>query len=143
MSPARQFAYRHLATAAHEGSIPKLASRTGSRISEIRKLGYDLEHVIVIDDTAQKYERSYGNLVQVREFEGEPADDELLVLSRYLEALVEVFPKSLSKGQVAGRAGYEAEGGGFNNALGKLRSLELIVGRRGGEMSASPDLFDA
>jgi hypothetical protein len=56
-----------------------------------------------------------------------------------LEALVEVYPRTLSKAQVAARAGYEAEGGGFNNALGKLRSLELVSGR--GEMSASEDLF--
>ena len=57
-----------------------------------------------------------------------------------LEALVEVYPRSLSKVQAAARAGYEPDGGGFNNALGKLRSLELITGR--GEMKASEDLFD-
>ena len=56
-----------------------------------------------------------------------------------LEALAEVYPRTLSKAQIAARAGYEADGGGFNNALGKLRSLELIEGR--GEMRASEDLF--
>lgn len=58
-----------------------------------------------------------------------------------LEALVEVYPRTLTKPQIAARAGYEMDGGGFNNALGKLRSLELIAGR--GEIKASEDLFDA
>lgn len=58
-----------------------------------------------------------------------------------LEALVEVYPRTLSKAQIAARAGYEPDGGGFNNALGKLRSLELIHGR--GEIRASEDLFTA
>ncbi len=35
--------------------------------------------------------------------------------------------------------GYEPNGGGFNNALSKLRTLELISGR--GELRASEDLF--
>lgn len=57
-----------------------------------------------------------------------------------LEALAGAYPRSLSKSQVANFAGYEADGGGFNNALGKLRSLELITGR--GELRASEELFD-
>jgi hypothetical protein len=56
-----------------------------------------------------------------------------------LEALVEVYPRSLSKVQLANRAGYEPDGGGFNNALSRLRTLELIGGR--GELKASEDLF--
>jgi hypothetical protein len=36
-------------------------------------------------------------------------------------------------------AGYEANGGGFNNALSRLRTLELIGGR--GELRASDDLM--
>jgi hypothetical protein len=58
---------------------------------------------------------------------------------KVLEALIEVYPRTLSKAQLAARAGYEAAGGGFNNALGKLRTLELVKGR--GEMKASEDLF--
>jgi uncharacterized protein len=57
-----------------------------------------------------------------------------------LEALAEVYPRTLSKQQVAARAGYDANGGGFNNALGKLRTLELINGR--GEIRANEALFD-
>jgi hypothetical protein len=44
----------------------------------------------------------------------------------------------LSKEEVA--AGYEASGRGFNNALGRLRTLELVQGR--GELRASDNLFE-
>jgi hypothetical protein len=58
-----------------------------------------------------------------------------------LETLAQVFPNALTKGEVAAEAGYEANGGGFNNALGRLRTLELVEGR--GEIRASHNLFDA
>ena len=58
-----------------------------------------------------------------------------------LETLTQVFPDALTKEEVAAKAGYEANGGGFNNALGRLRTLELVQGR--GELRASHDLFDA
>jgi hypothetical protein len=45
------------------------------------------------------------------------------------------------KEEVADKAGYETNGGGFNNALGRLRTLELVQGR--GEIRASDNLFDA
>jgi uncharacterized protein len=57
-----------------------------------------------------------------------------------LDALTEAYPDALSKEEVAVRAGYEANGGGFRNALGRLRTLELIQGR--GEIRASENLFD-
>jgi hypothetical protein len=50
-----------------------------------------------------------------------------------------VYPRTLSKAQLATRSGYEANGGGFNNALSRLRTLELISGRA--ELKASEDLF--
>jgi hypothetical protein len=57
-----------------------------------------------------------------------------------LEALFSVYPRALDKQSIAEAAGYEAGGGGFNNALSRLRTLELIDGR--GEMRASEDLFE-
>jgi hypothetical protein len=56
-----------------------------------------------------------------------------------LETLTEAYPGALSKEEVAVKAGYEANGGGFNNALGRLRTLELVQGR--GELRASDNLF--
>jgi TFIIF-interacting CTD phosphatase-like protein len=58
-------------------------------LKKVRRKGYDLNQIIVVDDTASKLERNYGNLVCVREFHGEPDDDELLLLEIYLETLIE------------------------------------------------------
>jgi hypothetical protein len=58
-----------------------------------------------------------------------------------LETLTHAYPAALNKEEIAARAGYEANGGGFNNALGRLRTLELVEGR--GELRASGNLFDA
>jgi RNA polymerase II subunit A small phosphatase-like protein len=41
----------------------------------------------VVDDTPQKWERSYGNLVRVAPFEGDSKDDELARLLVYLDHL--------------------------------------------------------
>jgi uncharacterized protein len=58
-----------------------------------------------------------------------------------LEALTQVYPNALTKDEVAVNAGYEPSGGGFNNALGQLRKLELVQGR--GELRASDNFFDS
>ena len=39
-------------------------------------------------------------------------------------------PAGLSKEDAASLAGYEATGGGFNNALSRLRTLGLIIGSK-------------
>ncbi len=54
--------------------------------------------------------------------------------------VAEVYPAALDKVTLAERAGYEASGGGFNNALGKLRTLELIHGRN--DLRASDALYE-
>lgn len=58
-----------------------------------------------------------------------------------LEALDQALEEDLApmtKEAVAKAAGYAPDGGGFNNALGRLRTLGLIQGR--GELSLSGDL---
>ena len=56
-----------------------------------------------------------------------------------LHVLAKAYPDGLPKDEVAARAGYEAAGGGFTNAISRLRTLELISGR--GELRASEHLF--
>jgi uncharacterized protein len=56
-----------------------------------------------------------------------------------LRVLAGAYPSALTKEDVAAVAGYAPDGGGFNNALSKLRTLELISGR--GELKASDDFF--
>lgn len=57
-----------------------------------------------------------------------------------LETLMRVYPAGLNKEEVAARAGYEANRGGFNNALGRLRTLKLVHGR--GERRGATTLLD-
>jgi hypothetical protein len=58
-----------------------------------------------------------------------------------LQTLAHVYPDALTKDEVAIKAGYQSNGGGFNNALGRLRTLELVQGRA--ELRASDVLFGA
>ena len=56
-------------------------------LRKVRRRGYPLERVIMVDDTARKLERNYGNLVRIQPFHGDPEDRELLFLRDYLELL--------------------------------------------------------
>src|SRR5215813_9286309 len=56
-------------------------------LKKVKRKGYDLEQVIVVDDTVQKHERNYGNLISVKEFTGDANDNELLLLENYLEKI--------------------------------------------------------
>jgi RNA polymerase II subunit A small phosphatase-like protein len=56
-------------------------------LKKLKRQGYSLERVIVVDDSPEKYERHYGNLVPVRPFMGDPADTELRDLKQYLGGL--------------------------------------------------------
>jgi len=57
-----------------------------------------------------------------------------------LAALADAYPRTRTKEQVAEAAGYEPSGGGFNNALSRLRTLELISGGAHA-LRASEELF--
>jgi uncharacterized protein len=57
-----------------------------------------------------------------------------------LEVLTTPPRRAWAKTDLAIQAGYEPTGGGFNNALSRLRSLLLVQGR--GELVASDRLFD-
>ena len=57
-----------------------------------------------------------------------------------LTVVTEAYPEALPKEIVAERAGYEVGGGGFNNAVSRLRTLELVTGRA--EIKASAALME-
>lgn len=59
-----------------------------------------------------------------------------------LGVLVDHAPARLTPEQVAAYtpSGYEPRGGGYRNAMGRLRTLGLIVGRGG--VAAAPELFE-
>jgi TFIIF-interacting CTD phosphatase-like protein len=56
-------------------------------IAKLTRLGYNRERILCVDDTPRNFERSYGNLIRVRPFHGDPQDTELLELKRYLDHL--------------------------------------------------------
>jgi len=53
-------------------------------LKRVRKLGFDLEQVLIVDDEARKLRRQYGNAIYVRPFTGAIDDDELPLLADYL-----------------------------------------------------------
>jgi Dullard-like phosphatase family protein len=59
-------------------------------LKKVKKLGYRLEQVIVVDDSPEKLKRNYGNLVRVKPFTGALEDTELNVLLAFLERLTAV-----------------------------------------------------
>lgn len=56
-------------------------------LRKVKRRGFSLERVLVVDDSPEKLERHYGNHVRVRRFEGDEADVELRNLLPYLEGL--------------------------------------------------------
>ena len=56
-------------------------------LKKVQRKGYSKDAVLVVDDTPQKWENSYGNLVRVAPFKGSPDDNELVKLLAYLEYL--------------------------------------------------------
>jgi len=59
-------------------------------LKKVFRRGFPRERVLMVDDTPRKLERHYGNLVTVREFLGEPEDDELPHLTQFLLSFAEV-----------------------------------------------------
>ena len=56
-------------------------------LKKVKKLGYDLGHVLVVDDSPEKHLRGYGNLVRVSPYTGAETDSGLPVLLQYLSQL--------------------------------------------------------
>jgi TFIIF-interacting CTD phosphatase-like protein len=64
-------------------------------LKKVKRRGYDLASVIAIDDTPKKWEKSYGNLIAVKPFEGDETvgiaslkeNRELIYLLDYLNIL--------------------------------------------------------
>ena len=57
---------------------------------KVKRAGYDIKRVLIVDDSRAAAARNYGNLVLVKRYEGEPDDNELLLLEKYLKKIVGV-----------------------------------------------------
>ena len=53
-------------------------------LNKVKKKGYLLDQVLMLDDTPDKLSKNYGNYVRIKEFYGEQDDQELHFLSKYL-----------------------------------------------------------
>lgn len=57
-------------------------------LAKVKRKGFDLKRVLIVDDSPEKLLRNYGNLVRVKPFEGNADDDELRHLHGYLISLL-------------------------------------------------------
>lgn len=57
---------------------------SSKNLHKVRRAGYPLERVLLIDDSVEKLSRHYGNYIRVRPFLGDPADAELRDLLPFL-----------------------------------------------------------
>lgn len=75
-------------------------------LRKVKRLGYDLRRVLIVDDTPRKVARHYGNAIYVRPFVGDEADEELRGLAQYLPTLLDTADvRRLEKRDWRGRIG--------------------------------------
>ena len=60
------------------------------RIDKVKKFGFSLVQVLIIDDTPLKARTNYGNAVYVKEFKGSEHDAELKLLQQYLLSIKDI-----------------------------------------------------
>jgi TFIIF-interacting CTD phosphatase-like protein len=53
-------------------------------LRKVKRLGYDLDRVLMVDDEPRKLEKNYGNHIAVAPYTGAADDQELLRLAEYL-----------------------------------------------------------
>jgi RNA polymerase II subunit A small phosphatase-like protein len=56
----------------------------------VKRKGFLLESVIMVDDTPEKLSKHHENLVRVNEFNGQEDDSELIILMQFLSHLKSV-----------------------------------------------------
>jgi carboxy-terminal domain RNA polymerase II polypeptide A small phosphatase len=57
------------------------------RLDKLKKKGFRLEQILIIDDSPEKARANYGNAIHIKEFTGDPNDCELRYLYDYLLTL--------------------------------------------------------
>ena len=60
------------------------------RLDKLKKKGFKLEQIIIVDDSPEKSRNNYGNAVYINEFSGNETDEELKYLHDYLLTLKKV-----------------------------------------------------
>lgn len=57
------------------------------RLKKVKKKGYPLEKVLIVDDSPEKSMDNYGNAIPIQKYEGKEEDCELFLLLKYLEII--------------------------------------------------------
>lgn len=60
------------------------------RLDKLKKQGFRLEQIIIVDDSPEKTRNNYGNAIYIKEFTGDKTDEELKFLFDYLLTLKSV-----------------------------------------------------
>ena len=56
-------------------------------LKKLKRQGFQIERILIVDDTPHKSKENYGNAIYPKEFLGSPDDDELKYLLKYLNKL--------------------------------------------------------
>lgn len=56
-------------------------------LKKVKRKGYSLNHVLIVDNIAKTFKYNYGNGILVKEYLGEENDIELFLLLKYLEII--------------------------------------------------------
>ena len=56
-------------------------------LKKLKRKGYNLNRILIVDDSPHKCQDNYGNAIYPKEYKGEQNDDELKFLAKYLNTL--------------------------------------------------------
>ena len=56
-------------------------------LKKVKRKGFDLDRILIIDDSPHKSKLNYGNAIYPKPYKGESADTELVKLIDYLESI--------------------------------------------------------
>jgi len=59
-------------------------------LKKLKRKGFSLDHIIALDDSPEKLQRNYGNLLRIKPFTGATQDEELLHIMPFLMKLKEI-----------------------------------------------------
>ena len=56
-------------------------------LKKVKRKGFSLNNVLIVDDIAETFKYNYGNAILVKKYQGEATDIELFLLLKYLEII--------------------------------------------------------
>ena len=64
--------------------MESLQTYWSKNLNKVKKKGFDINHILMLDDTPEKLSKHYGNLIRITPFVGNQEDNELLLLQQFL-----------------------------------------------------------